>query len=78
MGVPSSNNDKWFTRFALRLRELSPPTSEPDALEIAQVAFDRANDMEPEDAAAVFGEILVAHVSVHDLRAWLKTRASPR
>lgn len=69
--VPDSRNEEWFSRFTVRLRSLRPSLGELDAAEVAQVAFDSASDLEPEEAAAVFGEILNARVPVHDLKRWM-------
>lgn len=77
MDAPSSSNDEWVSRFTARLRELRPSLIEQEAAEVAQVAFDSASDLEPEDAAAVFGEILNARVPVHDLKRWMTKKESP-
>ncbi|MDP3822812.1 MAG: hypothetical protein Q8R33_15175 [Burkholderiales bacterium] len=77
MDAPSSSNEEWFGRFTTRLRELRPSLIEQEAAEVAQVAFDSASDLEPEDAAAVFGEILNARVPVHDLKRWMTKKESP-
>lgn len=73
----SSSNEEWFSRCTTRLRELRPSLTEQDAAEVSQVAFDSASDLEPEDAAAVFGEILNARVPVHDLKRWMTKKESP-
>lgn len=77
MDSPSSSNEEWFSRCIARLLELRPPLTEQEAAEVAQVAFDSASDLEPEDAAAVFGEILNARVPVHDLKRWMTKKESP-
>lgn len=44
---------------------------------VAQLAFDSASDLAPEEAAAVFAEILDARVPVHDLKRWMTSEDSP-
>jgi hypothetical protein len=75
METPSYPHDEWVRRFAARLRELRPSVTE-EAIEVGLVAFDRASDLDPDDAAGVFVEILNAGVPVHDLKRW--TKESPR
>lgn len=79
MEAPNRSHDEWIRRFAARLRELRPSVPDVEAAEVAevaQVAFTAANDLEPEEAAAVFGEILDARVPVHDLKRWMTRKES--
>lgn len=77
MDAPSSTNDEWIRQFAARLRELRSSVSDREALEVAQLAFDSASDLAPEEAAVVFAEILNARVPVHDLKRWMTRAESP-
>lgn len=77
MEAPSCSNGEWFGRFTAHLRELRPSLIEKEAAEVAQVAFGSASDLEPEAAAAVFGEILNARVPIHDLKRWMTKKESP-
>jgi len=64
---PSCPLDEWVRRFALRLRELQPLLSDAQCADVAAAAFQSSNDLEPEDAAVVFSEILDASVPLNDL-----------
>ncbi|MEQ1684181.1 MAG: hypothetical protein ABL916_11065 [Burkholderiaceae bacterium] len=77
MDTANSTNDEWIRRFAARLGELRPPVAGGEAMEVAQLAFGSANDLAPEEAAAVFAEILDARVPVHDLKRWMTREESP-
>lgn len=77
MDMPNSGRDEWVGRFALRLRELRPSLPDHEVADVAQVAFESASDLEPEEAAAVFGEILNARVPIPDLKRWMTKKDSP-
>ena len=68
---PSCPRDEWLRRFALRLKELQPLLSEIQCGDVAAAAFQSSNDLEPEDAATVFSEILDASVPLNDLNRGL-------
>jgi hypothetical protein len=63
--------DEWVRRFALRLQELQPLLSDTQCADVAGAAFQSSNDLEPEDAAVVFSEILDASVPLNDLNRGL-------
>ena len=71
MDEPNSRRNDWILQLAARLRELRPSLEADEANEVAVVAFDTASDMDPEDAAEVFGDILNAKVPVQELRRWV-------
>jgi len=74
---PTCPRDEWVERLSVRLRELQPGISHPQALDVASAAFRSASDLQPEEAAVVFGEILDAHVPLDDLLATLTAKDSP-
>ena len=63
--------DEWVRRFALRLGELQPLLSGAQCADVATAAFQSSKDLEPEDAAIVFSEILDASVPLNDLNRGL-------
>lgn len=69
---PTCPREEWIERFATRLRESRPLISQQQAVDVASAAFTTANDIEPEDAAEVFGEIVDANVPVDELTSWLR------
>jgi hypothetical protein len=72
MDAPMCGCDEWIERFSARLRELQPLISQAQALEVASVASQSASDMEPEEAAVEFLDVLNAGVPVKDLKRWLQ------
>ena len=68
---PSCPLDEWVRRFAVHLKELQPLLTEIQCADVAGAAFQSSNDLEPEDAATVFGEILDASVPLNDLNRGL-------
>ena len=64
---PSCPRDEWVERFATRFGELQPMVSAKQSCEVGEAAFPSANDLEPEEAASVFSEILDASVPLNDL-----------
>src|SRR5277367_893120 len=52
---PSCPHDEWVRRFAVRFQVLQPIVTEQQSIDVAMAAFPSSNDLEPEDAAAVFG-----------------------
>ncbi len=60
------SHDEWVRRFSLYFHALQPLTSEQQSLDVASAAFPSSNDLAPEDAAVVFGEILDASVPLND------------
>jgi len=75
---PTCPRDEWVERLAVRFRELQPRISHEQAGDVASAAFPTAGDLEPEEAAVVFGEIMDAHVPLDDLLATLRAKESPR
>jgi len=75
---PTCPRDEWVERLSVRFRELQPGISHEQAVDVASAAFPTAGDLEPEEAAVVFGEILDAHVPLDDLLATLRTQEDPR
>jgi len=73
---PTCPRDEWFERLSARLCKLQPGISHEQAIDIASAAFPTASDLEPEEAAAVFGDILDALVPLDDLLATLRTKES--
>jgi hypothetical protein len=69
---PNNPREEWIERFATRFRESRPLISHEQAVELASAAFKTASDIEPEDAAVVFGEIADARVPLADLKRWLR------
>jgi hypothetical protein len=69
---PTCSRDEWVERFSTRFRALQPLVSLAQAVEVASAAFPTANDIEPEEAAAVFGEILDASVPLKEVNRWLR------
>ena len=72
LGSPSLQFDEWVRRFAIRFKELQPMTSEVQALEVASAAFPTSADLDPEDAAVVFSEIVDASVPLNELNRKLR------
>jgi hypothetical protein len=70
--VPESPRDKWIDRFVARLRILRPSLADSETAVVALVAFEGGKDLDPEDAAAEFDEILAVGVPVGDLRRWMQ------
>jgi hypothetical protein len=68
---PSCPPDEWLRRFTRHLQGLQPLLSEVQCAEVAAAAFESSNDLEPEDAATVFSEILDASVPLNDLNRGL-------
>jgi len=58
-------------RFCARLHELRPRIGHDQVLGVASGAFNVAGDIEPEEAAVVFVEILDAGVPPADMKRWL-------
>jgi hypothetical protein len=69
---PTCPREEWIERFATRFRESRPSITHQQAVDVASAAFKTANDIEPEDAAGVFREILDANVPLDDLTRWLR------
>jgi hypothetical protein len=69
---PTCSREEWIERFAARFRESRPWISHEQAVDVASAAFTTANDIEPEEAAVVFGEIVDARVPLDDLTRWLR------
>jgi len=59
---PTCPREEWIERFSTRFRESRPLISHEQAVELASAAFKTASDIEPEEAAVVFGEIADARV----------------
>ena len=72
MDVQFCPRNEWIERFSARFRELAPLVSHDQSVEIASAAFQKVNDMVPEEVAVVFGEILDANVPLNDLERWLR------
>jgi hypothetical protein len=53
------------------VKELQPLMDEMQCADLAAAAFQSSNDLEPEDAATVFSEILDASVPLNDLNRGL-------
>jgi hypothetical protein len=70
----SSPHDGWVQRFAARFGELQPLVSAEQSFEVGAAAFASANDLEPEEAALVFSEILDASVPLNELNRAYKAR----
>lgn len=70
--APSRPRNEWIQRFSLRLRELQQVICDEQSKDVALAAFPTSNDLEPEDAAAVFSEILDARVPANELKRWVK------
>jgi len=75
---PSWPHDEWVQRFAARFGELQPMVSAEQSSEVAAAAFANANDLEPEEAAQVFSEILDASVPLNDLNRAYTRKERPR
>lgn len=75
---PTCPRDEWVERLSVRFRELQPGISHEQAVDVASAAFPTASDLQPEEAAVVFGEILDAHVPLDDLLATLRMKESLR
>jgi len=73
----ADGRNEWVRHFVARLHELRPSTRDEELIQAALVAFDTANDLDPNDAAAVFTEILNAGVPAHDLKRWMGKRGGP-
>jgi hypothetical protein len=71
MNAPDDSYTDWARCFVARLLQLRPSLTETEASEVALVAFETASDIEPHDAAEVFGGVLDAKVPIHDLRRWV-------
>ena len=69
--------DVWLRRCEARLHELRPSLAVSDVAVVAMLAYGTASDLAPEEAAAVYGEILAAGVPVLDLKRWMKGAARP-
>jgi len=69
---PTCPREEWIERFSARFRDSRPSISEQQAADVASAAFGMAHDIEPEDAAVVFGEIVDARVPLDDLTSWLR------
>ena len=69
---PTCPREEWIERFATRFRDSRPAISYQQAVDVASAAFKTANDIEPEDAAVAFGEIVDANVPLGDLTRWLR------
>jgi hypothetical protein len=66
--------EEWLSQFARHLKQLQPLLSEFQCLEVAAAAFESSNDLQPDEAATVFSEILDASVPLNDLnRGWRKS-----
>jgi hypothetical protein len=64
--------DVWLRRCEARLRELRPSLVDKEAEIVARLAFGTGSDLDPEEAAAVYAEILDAGVPVADLKRWMR------
>jgi hypothetical protein len=64
---PSCPYDEWVRRFSVRFQALQPMITEQQSVDVALAAFPSSSDLEPEDAAVVFGEILDASVPLNQL-----------
>ena len=65
--------DDWLGRFVQHMQGLQPLLSGAQCMDLATAAFESSHDLEPEDAAVVFSEILDASVPLNDLnRGFLK------
>ena len=69
---PNCSRDEWIERFAGHFGQLQPSIGRERAVGLATAAFARANDIEPEAAAVVFGELLDARVPMEELASWLR------
>jgi hypothetical protein len=68
--------ETWLRQCEAHLRLLRPSLSAHDAEVVALLAFGSAADLVPEDAAAVYAEVLAAGVPVGDLKRWMKAAAA--
>jgi hypothetical protein len=75
---PSWPHDEWVRRFAARFGQLQPLVSVEQSCEVGGAAFASANDLEPEEAALVFSEILDASVPLNELNRAYTTKSGPR
>ena len=75
---PTWPHDEWVQRFAARFGELQPMVSAEQSCEVGAAAFANANDLEPEEAALVFSEILDASVPLNDLNRAYTRKEGPR
>jgi len=75
--LPSSPHDEWVRRFAARFGKLQPMVSAEQSLEVGAAAFASANDLQPEEAALVFSEILDASVPLNELNRAYTAREGP-
>ena len=75
---PSWPQDEWVQRFAARFGELQPMVSSEQSCEVGAAAFANAGDLEPEEAALVFSEILDASVPLNELNRAYTRKESPR
>jgi hypothetical protein len=64
---PSCPHGEWVRRFSVCFQALQPIVTEQQSIDVAMAAFPSSNDLEPEDAAAVFSEILDASVPLNEL-----------
>lgn len=69
--ITRSSREEWEGRFCARLHELRPRIGDKQRLDLASGAFKVADDIEPEEAAVVFAEILDAGVPLADMKRWL-------
>lgn len=76
---PTCPRDEWIERFSARFRKLQLLLSDKQTSDVASAAFESASDIEPEEAAVVFGEIMDAGVPLEDLKRWttLRTKDAP-
>ena len=76
--LPSWPHDEWVQRFAARFGELQPMVSAEQSCEVGAAAFATASDLEPEEAALVFSEILDASVPLNELNRAYTAKERPR
>ena len=74
---PGWPHDEWIQRFAARFGELQPMVSAEQACEVGEAAFAGAHDLEPEEAALVFSEILDASVPLNALTRAYVSKEKP-
>ena len=68
----ASAREAWLGQFARHLKQLQPLLSEFQSMELASAAFASSSDLEPDEAATVFSEILDASVPLNDLNRGLR------
>ena len=67
--------ETWLRRCEAHLLGLRPSLSAHEVDVVALLAFGSGSDLVPEDAAAVYAEVLAAGVPVADLKRWMRDAA---